>query len=255
MQGIVYFTQNPILWAYLFTILVPQLILTFIVYTLFYAFLYPPQAAMAIFFNGPTGIFTASLALMHESSVAAQLISNMFLLPTPLKLLFDAVMSREGQDELVLKAKLHDRVKSPGTMYKFKQYIKESPKSMMMPGWMLKSLLKITLHFIPILGPLIIVVMDGPKHGKRLHGRYFELKQMDSKELDAYVKDRRGQYWGFGIIAGMLENVPFMGFAFTFTNVVGAALWAAAVERKSQANATSLRAAGRRKAVNYFTRR
>jgi hypothetical protein len=62
-----------------------------VIYGLFYVFLYPPQAALALFFNGPSGVLTAWIALLHESAVASQLISEVLLMPTPLRLLFDAV--------------------------------------------------------------------------------------------------------------------------------------------------------------------
>lgn len=65
-----------------------------------------------------------------------------------------------------------------------------------------------------------------------MHGRYFELKGYDSKEVSNYVSDRRGQYLGFGIVAGALESVPFISRFFTFSNTVGAALWAVANERR-----------------------
>jgi hypothetical protein len=75
----------------MFSMIIPQIVLTMTVFAIFYVFLYPPQAAIAFFFNGPSGIVTAWLALLHESTVASQLLSEIFLLPTPLQMLFDAV--------------------------------------------------------------------------------------------------------------------------------------------------------------------
>lgn len=233
LQGIQYFATRPILWAYLFTILVPEIVLTAIVYTLFYIFLYPPQATMAIIFNGPSGMITAAIALLHESAVAAHLVSNMFLLPTPLRLLFDAVMSREGFDELVLKGKLKRTVQLT-PLQKVKRYFKQSPKNIIFPMWFFQCLIRISLHFIPFVGPIILVLIDGPKHGKKAHRRYFELRGMDEKAIQAWVSDRRAQYMGFGIVAGALESVPFIGLVFSFTNTVAGALWAITVERRMQ---------------------
>lgn len=236
LQGIQYFATRPILWAYLFTILVPEIVLTAIVYTLFYIFLYPPQATMAIFFNGPSGMITAAIALLHESAVAAHLISNMFLLPTPLRLLFDAVLSREGFDDLVLKGKLR-RTVNLTPVQKVKRSIKQTPKSIVFPLWFVQCIVRICLHFIPFAGPVILILIDGPKHGKKAHQRYFELKGMDEKAVKSWVSDRRAQYMGFGIVAGALESVPFVGLVFSFTNTVAGALWAITVERRIQQQA------------------
>ncbi len=40
-------------------------------------------------------------------------------------------------------------------------------------------------------------------------------------------------YVRFGMSAVLLEMIPFAGLIFTFTNTVGAALWAADIEKKS----------------------
>lgn len=45
------------------------------------------------------------------------------------------------------------------------------------------------------------------------------------------MEGRKGPYTGFGIVATLLEMVPVLGIFFTFTNTVGAALWAADLER------------------------
>jgi hypothetical protein len=39
----------------------------------------------------------------------------------------------------------------------------------------------------------------------------------------------------FGIVATLLEMIPFIGLVFAFTNTVGAALWAADLEKSGGA--------------------
>lgn len=72
------------------TVLIPELIVTCMVYVMMYAMFYPPQAIVAIFFNGPSGIFTAWLAMIQQSARAARYVSMWIVLPTPMKMLFDA---------------------------------------------------------------------------------------------------------------------------------------------------------------------
>lgn len=213
------------------TIMVPEIALTGVVYSLFYVFLYPPQAGLAIFFNGPSGVITAAIALLHESAVAAQLISDMFLLPTPLRLLFDTVLAREGLDDLVIKGKLRRR-SSMTPLAATKRFFKQTPKKVIFPFWAIQCLIKISLHFIPIIGPLILIILEGPSNGRKAHKRYFELKGFDDKAEKSWVAERRAQYMGFGIVAGALESVPLVGIFFSFTNVVGGALWAVTVEQR-----------------------
>jgi uncharacterized protein involved in cysteine biosynthesis len=230
IQGITYFCTHPILWAYLFSILIPELILTSVVFVLFYTFLYPVQAGVALFFNGPSGLVTAWLALLHESSMAAQLISEIFLLPTPLRSLFDTVLSMEGLDEMVVAGRLRKRL-DDSPIVRVKKFVKHTPKNLIFPLWTLKCAIKISLHFVPFFGPVCLVILEGPKHGRRMHRRYFELKGLNVKQEKAYISERRGQYMGFGMVAAGFESVPIMGLFFNFTNCVGAALWAANVEK------------------------
>lgn len=186
---------------------------------------------LAFFFNGPSALVTTAIAILHQANLAARVLSGMFLLPMPLKLLFDAVMSREGHDELVLRSRLR-RGAELSTVAIGKQTTKSIVKNTVAPKWLFRTFLRISLNFVPFVGPLIIVMMDGPSHGRKAHSRYFELKRFDGKETDHYVRSRRGQYWGFGMIAGALETVPLIGFIFTFTNTVGAAIWASQIETR-----------------------
>lgn len=73
------------------TVIIPEIMLTLTVYVFMYTMLYPPQALVAFFFNGPTGVLTAWLAMIHQSAVVASMLSKWLLLPTPLRMLFEAV--------------------------------------------------------------------------------------------------------------------------------------------------------------------
>lgn len=231
LQGISYFVTHPTLWSWFLAVLVPQLMLFIGMYLLFYIFLYPPQAALALFFNGPSGIVTAWIAILHESTVAAHLFAEATVLPTPLRGVFDSVLSREGFDSLVVKGRLR-RVIRPTFFSRLKMSIKNAPRSIMFPAWVIQCSIKVALHFLPVFGPVLLVLMDGPKHARRCHRRYFELKGFDQNQEDQYVHDHRGQYLGFGMVSAALESLPAVGLFFAFTNTTAAALWAASSERR-----------------------
>lgn len=178
------------------TVLLPQLILTCIVYVLMYSMLFPPQALIAIFFNGPTGLFTAWLAMIHQSAVMASMISRWLLLPTPLRMLFEAVLTKEGLDDLVVKGRAR-RVYRPSLVMKIRMFVQKIPRNVLFPLWLIKSLALLILHFIPIIGPLILVLIAAPKRGRAAHARYYELKGISQTEVKHIVDARRGQYTGF----------------------------------------------------------
>jgi len=96
----------------------------------------------------------------------------------------------------------------------------------------IRYLMYLPLNFIPVIGTVLFVIMQGKKFGPNAHSRYFQLKQMRTKEQDQWVEKMRGAYTSFGVVATLLEMVPVAGLFFAFTNTVGAALWAADLEQK-----------------------
>lgn len=229
--GIPYFLWHPTLWSSFCRVLLPEIMLFVFMYFMFYIFLYPPQAVLALFFNGPSGIITAWIAILHESTVAAHLLAEATVLPTPLRGVFDSVMTREGFDDLVVRGRLRRAVR-PTFFSRLKVSLKNAPKNILFPAWILTCLVKISLHFVPVVGPVLLVLMDGPKHARRCHRRYFELKGFDQLKEEQYVRDHRGQYLGFGMVSAALESLPVIGLFFAFTNTTGAALWAVNAERR-----------------------
>lgn len=86
------------------------------------------------------------------------------------------------------------------------------------------------LNFIPVVGTVIFIIVQGKKTGPNAHARYFQLKGMNKARREEHVEKRTGAYTGFGIVANLLEMVPVVGIFFAFTNTAGAALWAADME-------------------------
>lgn len=180
------------------TVLLPQLILTAMVYVFMYSLLYPPQAVIAIFFNGPTGLLTAWLAMIHQSAVVASMLSRWLLLPTPLRMMFEAILTKEGLDDLVVRGRAR-RVYKPSLILRIRTYIQKMPRNFLIPLWFIKSAGMLLLHFIPILGPMLAALLAAPKRGRATHTRYFELKGYTALEIKHAVDSRRGQYTGFDI--------------------------------------------------------
>lgn len=97
----------------------------------------------------------------------------------------------------------------------------------------------------------------GTKTGPNYHNRYFALKGQSGTERNEIIARRRGAYaslslficarlniadydpdisldYSFGIISQALQLIPGMSMVFECTSIVGAALWAAELERAGE---------------------
>jgi hypothetical protein len=73
---------------------------------------------------------------------------------------------------------------------------------------------------------------SGRKQGPTYHSRYFQLKNYSASQRDAFVERNKPKYIAFGTAATLLQLIPGASILFMYTNTVGAALWAAELERK-----------------------
>lgn len=211
---------------------VPQLTLTVIVVIVSFAFLYPPQAALAFVLNGPAGIIGSWIGMFQQSMSITRSVSELFLFPKPLRILFDGVLVQEGMDRVILQGRMSSPTQFDQSDYqRVVAWAKTVPRKLLFPTWLMMVLFRFFLSFIPILGPLILILLDASGTAGRCLGRYFELKGWDQPHIDAFIKHNRWQWWSFGLIAATLETIPFVGFVFSFTNTTGGALWAVRIER------------------------
>lgn len=105
------------------------------------------------------------------------------------------MLTKEGHDDLVVKGRAR-RVIKPSLVMRAKMYVRTLPRNALMPFWVMKTAAIFLLHFIPIVGPLLLILVAAPKRGKSTHGRYFELKGFSPAEVRHFVEGRRGQYTG-----------------------------------------------------------
>lgn len=180
--------------------------------------------------NGPIGVFLAWVNFIHQVDLVSQIVSSFLLYPMPLQLLFDTVLSREGYDDVVVRGKLF-RVVQVGAMTRFKRWLLDVPNNFILyPMTIVNIILTVVLTFVPIIGPILLVFINAPNRGFGFHTRYYELKGIDTRQKNAFYASRRFNYIGFGIVTGVLQQIPFVSTLFQFTSVTGAALWAAEFE-------------------------
>ncbi|OAR01871.1 hypothetical protein LLEC1_05814, partial [Akanthomyces lecanii] len=110
-----------------------------------------------------------------------------------------------------------------------------------------RYLLYLPLNFVPLVGTVAFVFLQGRSRGRSVHERYFQLKKWSQTQKNNWINTHVGAYTSFGLVATVLEMVPIASMFFTYTNTVGAALWAADLEAHSTSltkeTAPNLRAA------------
>ncbi|KAM5475883.1 hypothetical protein MauCBS54593_000565 [Microsporum audouinii] len=251
-QGIAYFLSHPSLYKPMLSKLAPTVTLSLAVTSAMFFFTYIPQAAILALTSGPLiAPFSAALLVLSESSTIITYLAKsgyVFDQDTILNL-FDGTLLACGNEKLVSK----DRKIRPASdpMARLGHFLKKGGGSLMNAMSLsnaFRSLLYLPLNFIPVVGTLMYIGTQGARVGPLLHARYFYLKGWGSKERDGWLEKNRAAYASFGAVAVVLEMVPFASLFFTYTNTVGAALWASRLE-KTFATKTSLHGATEMKSM------
>ncbi|KAK9475314.1 uncharacterized protein V1510DRAFT_842 [Dipodascopsis tothii] len=239
LLGCYYFARHPTLWPPFIWIVLPlALLITFVLGGMF-TFAFPPQALLMAALYGPVGILSAVMVVFHQSSIIYGILSRSLLINPATKRVFDRVLSRKGYDDLVAKGQYQfppevpDRTSSRATRYflhkcnvKYRRFMLK----VFSPYFLFKKVIIVPIRFIPFFGPVIIALLNSSAKGKKCQARYFELKGYNARVVRLYTRQREGGYLVFGSMAGLLEIVPVLGMIFYFTNITGAALWAAKME-------------------------
>lgn len=230
-KGIYYFAIHPDIWPFYLSILAPQLAITLVIYMMMYIMFYPVQAVLSSFLYGPSGFVTAWFSVLQQSGMVAGFIVVVVLMPEIQKVAFDATLSREYTDDVVLLGKLR-RLQSVPFLVKFGQKILELPRILIVPFILFKTFVMLLIGSIPVIGAFLVIILQAPSKGLRCHLRYFALKGYDKRQIRSIYNSKRGHYMGFGIAANFLESIPIFSVFFMFTNNIGAAIWAIDIEKE-----------------------
>lgn len=233
-KGIFYFATHKDLWGPFMSRAGRTISLGMGITTFLFTFTYLPQMAIMAFTSGPLAAISAALLVLSESSTITNLISRTFLVEDALMDTFDGTLIARGQEPLVAQGRQvkprssgRDAIARLGKVF-------TKPFSKLRPQVLIRSLILLPLNLIPVVGTLLYVALQGKRVGPSLHARYFQLKGWDKTQSDEWVKKYRGAYTGLGISAFALEMIPFASIAFSFTNTVGAALYAADLEEANK---------------------
>ncbi|KLU91822.1 hypothetical protein MAPG_10771 [Magnaporthiopsis poae ATCC 64411] len=223
-RGIVYFATHRALWRPFLSRVVPTLTVQAAVTVPMFMFTYLPQLSVLVWVYGPLAVVSTALLVLNESSAIASIFTRNLILKGALLDTFDATLVSRGAAAAVREgrevhpgsdpvAKLGKVLKSPLDGFSFGRY-----------------LLHLWLNLIPLVGTFFFIVLQGRARGLGIHERYFQLKAWSKGRKSDWFKLHVGSYTAFGVVANLLEMVPVASMLFSFTNTVGAALWAADVE-------------------------
>ena len=225
--------------------LVPTMSLGLGVTTFMFVFTYLPQMAVMAFTSGPLAAISAAFLVLSESSTLFTILSKTFLIEDALIDTFDGVLLSKNITNLVSEGR---QIKAgSGVMGKLGKLTKK-PFEKFTPTAIIRYFMYLPLNFIPVVGTVMFVVLQGRKAGPAAHSRYFQLKQWNSSQRRRHVEEYQAAYTrynfcpllskgesllkeiSFGVTAVVLELVPLASILFAFTNTAGAALWAADIE-------------------------
>ncbi|KAJ5825388.1 hypothetical protein N7474_002526 [Penicillium riverlandense] len=233
-KGIIYFATHKDLWDPFISRAGRTISLGMGVTTFMFFFTYVPQLAIMAFTSGPLAAISAGLLVLTESSTITNILSRSFLGEDALLDTFDGTLIARDQESLVAQGRqIKSRSGGRAAVARLGKTLTR-PLARMRPQALLRSLIYLPLNLIPVVGTALYVAVQGKRVGPALHARYFQLKGWDSIKQDEWVTKNRGAYTGLGIAACMLEMVPFASIFFSFTNTVGAALWAADLEKATK---------------------
>ncbi|KAI0339643.1 hypothetical protein BDW22DRAFT_1399884 [Trametopsis cervina] len=227
IRGLVYTIFHPQIITSVRGALVKSLSTSAVVFAVLAFFTYVPQAAVLTLFTGPFGPVLALFLLGAESIFLLTFLAKPLFLEPTLQFVFDATLTAQGQNQLVRDGKT--RFARSGD--KASALIR--PLQALSRDGIVRYLITLPMNLFPVVGTVAFLFINGHRAGPGWHARYFQLKGFNSTQRKEFVDKRRPEYTAFGVGALLFSFVPIVGLIFTFTNTVGAALWAADLEART----------------------
>jgi len=233
LRGIYFSLIHPDVILSVRAALLRSLFTSAIIFGVLLFFTYIPQMAVLALLSGPLAPVFALFLVGAESAMIVALLARPLFLEPALSHVFDATLRARGQGELVKagKTRMSGAGKSAATSVESAMV---KPFQSLAKNGLVRYLVTLPLNFVPVLGTALFVLYNGYRGGPSWHGRYFQLKGLSKNQRTAFVNRRRAEYAAFGTVTLLCNFIPFVGLLFSFTNTVGAAMWAAQLE--AQAN-------------------
>lgn len=156
-----------------------------------FVFTYLPQAALMAFTNGPLAAVSAALLVLSESSTLFTIFSKTFLIQDALVDTFDGVLVSENTTDLVSGGRQIKAGSDP--MAKLGKLVK-TPFAKFTPSALIRYFMYLPLNFIPVVGTVMFVILQGRRAGPAAHQRYFQLKGWNDPQRQKHIEDNKAAY-------------------------------------------------------------
>ncbi|KAI0832107.1 hypothetical protein BC628DRAFT_1415565 [Trametes gibbosa] len=240
VRGLLFSITHPSIILSVRKALLKSLITSAVIFAVLAFFTYVPQMAILAIFTGPLAPLIALVVVGAESLLLISFLARALFLEPALTHVFDVTLEACGQGELVRNGKA--RAAAQSTVARGVQGALVRPLQAFSKDGIARYVLTLPLNLIPAVGTVLFLLYNGYSGGPGWHSRYFQLKSLSKGQRAAFVERRRSQYTAFGMATLLFNFVPLVGLLFSFTNTVGAALWAAQLE--AEANLIDGQAAG-----------
>ena len=152
---------------------------------------YVPQMAVMAFTSGPVAAVTAALLTLSESSTLINLLSRTFLIQGALVDTFDGTLVSRECTDLVSDGREIKGGKDP--IARLGKLI-SSPFAKFTPNALIRYVLYLPLNFIPVVGTVVFVIVQGKRNGPNAHARYFQLKKWSKSQRQAFITQNEAAY-------------------------------------------------------------
>ncbi|KAK2590897.1 hypothetical protein QQS21_011421 [Conoideocrella luteorostrata] len=227
IKGIFYFLSHRALWKPFTSKIGQYLSVSATVIGGMFAITYLPQLAVLVFTSGPFAVVSTVFLVLNESSTIVNIISRNWILQQAILDTFDGTLISRNAISMVREGR---EVKSGSDPISRLGKTLKNPFSKFSPTALIRYVMYLPLNFIPVVGTAMFLFLQARTRGTTVHGRYFQLKKWTTSQKQEWLQKHTGAYTAFGVVATLLEMIPVANIFFTYTNTVGAALWAADIE-------------------------
>jgi hypothetical protein len=148
------------------------------------------MTAMA-FTQGPLAAVSAAILVLNESSALFSILAKTFVIEEALIDTFDGVLISKNTTDLVSSGR---HIKTGGDpIAKLGKLIKK-PFTKFSPDALVRYFLYLPLNFIPVVGTIVFVILQGRKAGPAAHTRYFQLKGWSDSQKRQHIEEFKPAY-------------------------------------------------------------
>jgi hypothetical protein len=136
-------------------------------------------------------LVSAAILVLNESSTLFTILSKTFLIDEALIDTFDGVLVSENTTDLVSSGR---QIKTGGDpIAKLGKLIKR-PFAKFTPDALVRYFLYLPLNFIPVVGTVMFVILQGRRAGPAAHSRYFQLKGWSKSQTRKHIEEFKVAY-------------------------------------------------------------